>query len=93
LLGYRAQQQISIEVSGEDFGQKGSDIISKTTEIGNINIDNTQFTLKDKNKAMEEARTNAYKDASEKAQQLANLGNVKLGKPTVISDQEVSYYP
>jgi uncharacterized protein YggE len=82
---------LSIEVNWENFAQKGADIIAKVSEVWNINIDNSSFTLKDKNLATKAARTKAFEEAKWKAQQLADLWWVTLGKPTMIIDQNIVY--
>ncbi len=93
LLWYRAQQSLEIKINGDNFVQSGSDVIDQVAKIGNINVDNTSFELKDKNKAMEVARQKAFDDAKEKAEQLAKVGGVRLGKPLTINDTSVQYYP
>ncbi|MFZ2151218.1 MAG: SIMPL domain-containing protein [Candidatus Absconditicoccaceae bacterium] len=93
LLGYRAEQNIEIEVNGSGFTQKGSTIISQLGDVGGINVNNTYFNLKDKEKAVQEAREKAFANAKQKAEQLAKLGNLNLGRPTMISDSETSNVP
>jgi len=94
LLRYRSQQSVNVKVQGDNFANKGSDIISKLSEIGEINIDNTQFIIDNKDLANEKAREKAFEDAKNKAEQLAKLGGVSLGRPTMITDQDIQYnYP
>ncbi len=92
-LGYRAQQSITINVSGEKFAEKWASIVDQIAKIGWVNVDNTYFDLKDKNAAMQWAREKAFADAKAKAEQLAKAGGVTLGKPVMISDNNVSYTP
>ncbi|MCF7834433.1 SIMPL domain-containing protein [Candidatus Gracilibacteria bacterium] len=93
LIGYRAEQSLEIEVSGEGYAEKGASIINQLADVGGININNTYFILKEKDKAVEEAREKAFENAKAKAEQLAKLGNLQLGKPTMITDNEVSNFP
>lgn len=91
LLGYRSQQDLNIKVQGEWFAEKGGDIMNKISEIGEINVNNINFIVDDKSKAMEDAREKAFNDAKAKAEQLAKLGGLSLGKPTMITEQEIQY--
>jgi len=93
LLGYRSVQSLNIEITGSGFEQKGADLIAKISEIGGVTVDNTAFSLKDENKATTEAREKAFKDAQQKAEQLAKLAGQKLGEVTLISEQITQSYP
>jgi len=93
LLGYRSQQSLSIEVAWENFATKGWDVIDKIAAIGWVNVDNTYFNLKDKNKAMGDAREKALNDAKTKAEQLAKFSWMTLGKPVMITNNEINYNP
>lgn len=91
LVGYRSQQNINIKVKWNNFTEKGSDIMNKISEIGEINVNSVNFIIDDKSAAMEEAREKAFNDAKSKAEQLAKLWGLSLGKPTMITDQNISY--
>ncbi len=93
LNGYRSNQSLHIEISGSGFEQKGADLIAKISEIGGVNVDNTTFSVKDQNKATQDAREKAFKDAQSKAEQLAKLAGVKLWKAINIVDQQIQTYP
>ncbi len=93
LLGYRAQQSLTINVSGEKFGDKWGNIVTNISKIGGVNVDNTYFDLKDKNAAYAWAREKALTDAKAKAEQLAKASGVSLGKPVMITDNNISYNP
>lgn len=43
--------------------------------------------------ALLEARAEAFENAQTKAEQLAELAGLRLGKATIITDQSVSNYP
>lgn len=93
LLWYRVQQSISINVVGEKFWEKWGNIVTQISKIGGVNVDNTYFDLKDKNVAYQAAREKAFADAKLKAEQLAKAGGVTLGKPVMITDNNISYTP
>ncbi len=91
LRGYKSQQSLTIEIEWKKQIDKGNVIIDAISEIGAVNINNTRFELKDKNAWYLEARENAFEDAKAKAEQLAKLGWVSLGKPIMITDSNVRY--
>lgn len=91
LLWYKSQQDISIKVQWEWFAEKGWNIINKISEVGEINVSNVDFIVDDKSKTMTDAREKAFNDAKSKAEQLAKLGWLTLGNPTMISEQELQY--
>ena len=93
LLGYRSQQSATIKVTGADFVTIGGQVIDKIATIGEVQIDSTYFTVKDQIKAMESARQKAFDNAKAKAEQLAKVGGVTLGKPVMITDNGVQYTP
>ena len=93
LLGYRAQQSLSINVSGESFWEKWGNIVTQISKVGGVNVDNTYFDLKDKIAAYAWAREKALIDAKSKAEQLAKASGVTLGKPVMITDNSYSYNP
>ncbi len=88
LLWYKAEQSIEIEIDWEWFTQKWSTIISQIADVGDININNTYFKLKNKDKSVQEAREKAFENANAKAQQLAKLWGLNLWKATMISESE-----
>lgn len=93
LLGYRAQQSLTINVSGEWFGEKWGNLVTQISKIGGVNVDNTYFDLKDKDAAYAGAREKALTDAKTKAEQLAKASGVSLGKPVMITDNSYSNVP
>lgn len=93
LMGYRATTTMTIKVYGKDFWQKGADIVNAIADVWGVNVNNTYFDLKDKNLAMQGAREKAFTDAKAKAAQLAKAWGVTLGKPVMISDNNISYTP
>lgn len=81
---------MSITITGENFGEIGSKIVTDVASIGGVNVDNTYFDLKDKNTALAQGREIALKDARTKAEQLAKASGAKLGKVLTITDN--TYY-
>ena len=69
-------------------------IIDAVAEAGGdlTRINSISFTVDDPKPFYAEAREKAMKDAQAKAEQLADLGGVNLGKPTSISEGN-GYYP
>lgn len=90
LLGYRAQNSMTIQITGENFGDIGSKVVTDISTIGGVNVDNTYFDLKDKNAALAAGREKALQDATAKAEQLAKASGRKLGKVLNITDN--TYY-
>lgn len=93
LLGYRSQHSLSIEVQGEKFAEKGSQLVDKVATVWNINIDNTSFTLKNKDAAVSKAREKAFENAKTKAADLAKFWGVTLWTPVMITDSDIDYSP
>lgn len=93
ILDYRSQQSLSIDITGADFSTIGGDIINQIAAVGWVNVDSSNFILKDQTAAMKGAREKAFADAKAKAEQLASIGGVTLGRPVMITDSAVSYQP
>ena len=90
VIGYRVSNMAVAKI--RDIAKTGS-IIDTVAEAGGdlIRIDNISFSIDDPSQYRKEARDKAMADARTKAEQLASLSGVKLGKPTYIS--ESIYYP
>jgi uncharacterized protein YggE len=90
VIGYRVSNMVTAKV--RTVAKTGDVIDAVATAGGDLTrIDNITFTVDDPAAYTKDARDKAMADARTKAQQLATLGGVKLGKPTFIS--ESSYYP
>jgi len=93
VIGYRVINTVMAKI--RDIAKTGS-IIDAVAEAGGdfTRIDNISFSIDDPSEYRKEARDKAIADAGAKAEQLANLSGVKLGKPTYISES-ISYpvYP
>jgi len=90
VIGYSVTNMVVAEIREID---KTASIIDSVTEAGGdlTRIDNISFSIDDPSQYRKEARDKAMADARTKAEQLASLSGVKLGKPTYIS--ESIYYP
>lgn len=88
--GYDANQQLTVTVRKlEDSGK----VMDSVTAVEGAQINSTQYDIDDKEKIYEQARKMAYEKAKEKADQLADLADVRLGKVSSISDVVMNYTP
>jgi len=101
VIGYRVTNKVTAKIRVLDYESYTLDykvgiIIDAVTEAGGdlTRIDGISFSVDDPSAYYEEARENAMADAQAKAEQLAELAGVTLGKPTYISEG-ISYpiYP
>ena len=85
IIGYRVTNIVVAKIREMD---KVGDIIDAVAEAGGdlTQIQGISFSVDDPTPYYEEARAKAVKDAKDKALQLADLADVKLGKPTYISE-------
>ena len=85
VIGYRVSNMVLAKI--RDVEKAGA-VIDAVAEAGGdlTRIDSISFSVDDPSQYHEEAREKAMKDARAKAEQLAALGGVKLGKPTYISE-------
>jgi uncharacterized protein YggE len=61
---------------------------------GNLTvINNVNFTVEDPTRYYDEARQKAIDDANKKAQEIADLYGVTLGKPTYVMEYSSTPYP
>ena len=85
LIGYRVTNTVTVKVREVD---DTGDIIDAVAKVGGdyIRINNISFTVDDPTPYYKEVREKAMADAEAKAKQLADLGDVKLGKLTYINE-------
>ena len=85
VIGYRVTNMVTAKIRDID---KVSAIIDDTAEAGGdlARIDSLSFSIDDPSAYYGDARKEAMADAKAKAEQLADLAGVKLGKPTYISE-------
>jgi len=85
LIGYRVTNTVTAKIRNvEDAGT----IIDAVAAAGGdyARINSISFTVDEPEAYYEEARQKAMADAEDKAKQLADLGGLKLGKPTYINE-------
>jgi uncharacterized protein YggE len=90
VIGYRVTNIVTAKIRDTE---KAGGIIDDVVAAGGdlTRIDSISFTIEDPTTYYGQAREKAMADAKSKAEQIARLGGVTLGKPTYIS--ESSYYP
>ena len=85
LIGYRVTNTASVKIRNID---DAGGIIDAVVAAGgdSIRVNSISFTVDDPDAYNEQAREAAMADAEAKAEQLADLGGVKLGKPSYINE-------
>jgi len=88
VIGYRVTNMVTAKI--RDMDNVGT-IIDAVAEAGGdlIRINNVAFSVDDPSEYYEEAREEAMADAKDKAEQLADLAGIELGKATYISEGNV----
>jgi len=90
VIGYRVTNMVTAKI--RDIDNVGAIIDAVATAGGDLTrINNIAFSVDDPSEYYEEAREEAMADAEAKAEQLADLAGVELGKPTYISEGTI--YP
>jgi len=90
IIGYRVSNMVTAKI--RDIDNAGSIIDAVVKAGGDLTrIDSISFSIDDPSAYFGEAREKAMADAEAKAEQLASLAGVRLGKPTYIS--ESGYLP
>ena len=85
VIGYRVSNMVNAKI--RDVAKVGTIIDAVVMAGGDLTrINNISFTVDEPSRYYGEAREKAMADARAKAEQLAGLANVKLGKPTYISE-------
>lgn len=90
VVGYRVTNMVTAKIREMD---KVGSIIDAVAAAGGdyTRINNISFSVDDPSPYYDEAREEAMADAKAKAEQLADLAGVELGKPTYISEGAI--YP
>lgn len=85
VVGYRVTNMVTAKI--REIDKTGSIIDAVAAAGGDLTrINNIAFSVDDPSPYYEEARQKAMADAKAKAEQLAELSGVELGKPTYISE-------
>ena len=92
VTGYRVTNMVTAKIREMD---KVGAIIDAVAGVGGdlTRIDSIGFTVEEPSAYYDEARQKAMADATSKAKQLAELADVKLGKPVYISESAAYPYP
>lgn len=91
LIGYRVRNMVTVKIREvDDTGV----IMDAVAAAGGdyTRIESISFTVDDPEEYYEEVREKAMEDAEAKAEQLAKLSGVSLGKPTYINEGDI-YFP
>jgi uncharacterized protein YggE len=89
VIGYRVTNMVTAKI--RDVEQAGPIVDAVAAAGGDYTrINNISFSVDDPTPYYEQARQKAMDDARAKAEQLADLAGVSLGKPTYISEGSVS---
>jgi len=83
VIGYVVNNSVMLKLREVD---KAGDVLDAVTEAGANNIYGIQFTFDDPTVLREEARAEAMAQARDKAEALAQLAGVGLGKPRYINE-------
>ncbi len=83
--GYRVYHSLDVDV--RDLN-KASAVLDAGMNAGATQVNNVTFAVENPKKYTADARVEAVKAAQEKAQSMADLTGVKLGKPISISENE-----
>lgn len=85
LRGFRVTNIVTAKLRDID---KTGDVLDDVIEAGGdlVEVQSVNFTIDDPDELREEARREAVEDARQKAETLAELADVKLGKPLSISE-------
>jgi uncharacterized protein YggE len=83
VIGYVVDNSVLVKL--RDMDEVG-DVIDAVTEAGANNVYGIQFTFDDPSALREEARADAMGEALKKAEALAQLAGVDLGRPRYVSE-------
>jgi hypothetical protein len=91
ITGYRVTNTVTVKI--REIGKAG-DIIDAVAEAGGdlTTVNGINFSLENDTAAMQQAREKAMADAKVKAQQIATLSDVKLGKATYVTENSYAPY-
>ncbi len=92
VIGYQVTNIVTAKI--RDIAKAGTVIDAIAVAGGDLTrIDSISFSVHDPSAYYEQAREKAMADAKAKAEQLAELGGITLGKPTYISESVVTPSP
>lgn len=88
ITGYAANTNLQVKVRNID---KVNEVIDQATSSGANQVGGISFDVDNKEKAENEARTQAVEQAKKKAQQVAQIAGFKLGKIINYSESDNNY--
>lgn len=86
IKGYEARNTVTVK--SDDIEQVGP-MLDALVRAGVNNINNVQFSVKDPKSALDKARTDAIREAKEKAEAMAEAADVKLGPLLSINENNL----
>jgi uncharacterized protein YggE len=91
LRGFRVTNIVTAKLRDID---KASDVLDDAIEAGGdlVEVQSVEFTIDDPDELRQEARREAVEDARQKAETLADLAGVSMGRPLSITESE-GYLP
>ena len=90
IKGYNLTQEITVKV--RDL-QKVDDILDTATKAGANQVGSLNFDIDDTGSVKKQAREVAFKKAKEKAEEMAGMAGVRLGRVVTFSEESPSYFP
>lgn len=94
VIGQQASETLEVKIKKiDDKATKAVKIIDELSTIDNLQMNGIYFDIEDKTELFSKAREMAFSKAEQKAEELAKLSKVKLGKPVSISDSTYDIAP
>jgi uncharacterized protein YggE len=90
IKGYEARNTVTVK--SDDIEQVGP-MLDALVRAGVNNINQVRFSIKDPKNAMDKARTDAIREAKEKAEGMAEAAGVKLGPLLSINESNGGFSP
>lgn len=90
IKGYEVYQEVTIKI--RDLDKIGS-IIEVATTAGSNQVGNISFTIDDMSEIKKQAREEAVAKAEQKAEEMAELTGIKLGRLVNVYENETPYPP
>lgn len=94
VIGQRVRQNLNVKISDIiNNPAKVTDILDELGSVDGLELNSVTFDIENKKEFFTKARAEAFAKAQQKAEELAELGDVKLLKPISISESNYSYVP
>jgi len=90
LLGYTVSQNVTVKIRNLD---KIGDIVDKAGSLGANQVSSLSFTIDEPEVIKQQAREKALVNAKEKAEALAKVAGVRLGKLVSFTESATPVYP